>query len=182
MYFVERLLIDHEYHAGDIVWKKANPEIGILTNYFEETNNIELELHRDCIISNSALFLCTSDVNIGDVVQVKDLPQIKPTKILQFECVLPHGIWDCDNGDWYEPSEIFKVIGEISKEAVWLHAGDLLRPDEIKIEPGITFNQWYWKNYQPYQRMEVCHVKYDKFCETAPKIVKVLSPVCKHFH
>jgi nitrogen regulatory protein PII-like uncharacterized protein len=128
------------------------------------------------------LFLCSNEINVGDRVYNK-LSGYGVVKEITTEEAFLGVKYDLEEFEAEEDFEhIIKVVGVISKEAVWVSHGDELKEEEIKLVPEMDFHTWYHKNYQPNKRMVDYHKNYDKYCITANKIAQILNTTCKHFH
>lgn len=100
-YFAKYLPVEGEIKEGDMYWFNGSP------TELRKDNN---DAHGMCSCKKVKLFLCSRDIQIGDKVR-----------------------WLTGNGEWGnsvvtgDPSkliETYKVIGEISPEAIWVKEGD----------------------------------------------------------
>lgn len=114
------------------------------------------------------LFLCSRDIQVGDEVRI-----IGETWIGNYQ----RGM---------DSEYCYKVIGEISSQAIWVKEGDELTEDHIQILPERDLTDWLWKhpnNYIPHERMDSIQERYNIYAQSlrTPKIVKILGK-CGHFH
>lgn len=146
-YFVKYLPVEGEINDGDY-WIRN----GIVSN--------EIVAHGICDCKRVKLFLCSRDIQVGD--------ECYHTKYLNLGkwALKEGGIQDCV--DWHgenvDESHLFKVLGEISPEAIWVKEGDEFEEDDIQQATKL----YYWKR-------EYTIYDFQKFFD------KSLSKTCSHF-
>lgn len=117
-YFAKFLPVEREIKKGD----KAQYRTGEIISYDVQLNTDNLKKVK--------LFLCSRDIQVGDSV----------FEILSDKTLGDEFIWTEDinkyNYQYIEDDIVFKVIGEISPEAIWVK--ELMEFDEDEIE------EWYW--------------------------------------
>jgi hypothetical protein len=111
------------------------------------------------------LFLCSEDIQIGDMVKDINYPSQIPFLMdgLYLKILKEKGIKD----------NFYRVVGEISPEATWVKDGDEF--DECKVVHYFELNG-IWK-YVGVRDAEIMRKK----GETVKEICKIKGP-CGHFH
>ena len=114
------------------------------------------------------LFLCSKDIQAGD--KFDQLPGINGV------CYICKGnanrfLLD-DEGKYRAIETCFKVIGEISPEAIWVKEEDEFGEDDISFEFGIPYEDDTAVEYQTWKENK--HKYY--------KTIKILCQTCKTFH
>jgi hypothetical protein len=118
------------------------------------------------------LVLCSRDIQAGDIL--KECNKDNKERIVHhFEPVLLFGVyvyepWPSENEEWIQADQAFKVIGEISPEAIWVKEGDEFDEDEVHV---VGENSWG-------ERQSI-----DLYKETDnPKIYCEIKGPCGYFH
>jgi len=122
-YFTKYLSIDGKIQKDDFLLQN---DVGI-TQCLSDTEGERLTKTG---YKKVKLFLCSRDINYKDKFFFKD----NPTEMIN------KGGLDSDDRYWvsdgetlYSKGECFKVIGEISPEAIWVKEGDEFEQNQIKI-------------------------------------------------
>jgi len=107
------------------------------------------------------LFLCSKDIKIGD--KVKLLEGSNNDYDIKFEDEIGNDLW-------------FKVIGELSPDAIWVKEGDEFNEEEWSLfgyKQGMIFPDGILKNpeYQAKYKKDYIHL-----------FVKIKCPTCNTFH
>lgn len=152
-YFAKYLPVEGEIKEGDRYRYKGYP----MTPLIEGRGNRNVQMIGKPL-EKVKLFLCSEDIQVGDNV-------IDPgTKNLSSETVL-----DKEDLEFLNSVRAFKVIGEISPEAVWVKEGDEFdRPDFEAI----------WRD--ELGNLNFC--AYDLKGAEQELIIRIKCPTCKTFH
>lgn len=164
-YFAKYLPVEGEIKEGD---------------YIDTLGGVIQKLHKGEIpfpfSKKHKLFLCSRDIQVGDKVERfesdsywgeyhkgKEVREIKPTAKGSLDngeslLILLGGGGEVV-GNWFYMREFFKVIGEISPEAIWVKEGDEFEDIEIN----------------KYAQVWDTRVGYREF-------VQIRCPTCKNFH
>jgi hypothetical protein len=176
-YFAKYLPEEGEIKEGDCVQVKSHNSdnipllgAGAVFTVLRKDNSTGREYLEDgkgtlCPAENAQkvkLFLCSRDIQVGDSACAKGTFH----NIAGFEWKEHHAKEYNNNADGY----YYKVIGEISPEAVWVKEGDEFDEDDLVFKRVDRENGGGWK----YVEVE----------DTAgfPTIVEIKNPSCKHFH
>lgn len=174
-YFAKYLPVEEEIKEGDWI---------IFTNLLGERVPIQWlgggdEKSRQSMFAYAKkvkMFLCTRDIQVGD--KVLHLPDTNPE--LTFEVMKiedgvawikylthPEGKFIGDEREWLVNS-LFKVIGEVSPEAIWVKEGDEFDKEEVRCSH-------IWREGQSCNANNLC---------TYPNCKKymVKCPTCQTFH
>jgi hypothetical protein len=164
-YFAKYLPVE-----GEIKDKDFYRVEGITTLWKNQTGGTDtseftcypVERWYDKKVSPVKLFLCSRDIQVGDSACAKGTFH----NIAGFEWKEHHAKEYNNNADGY----YYKVIGEISPEAVWVTEGMEFDEDDLVFKRVDRENGGGWK----YVEVE----------DTAgfPTIVEIKNPSCKHFH
>lgn len=100
------------------------------------------------------LFLCSRDIQVGDTVHYKYDHSLKWTVDKVFDTTFRSGSMESPL------NVVYKVIGEISPEAVWIKEGDEFDEEDIY-----------------YNSLKIIRVK--GYCHSP---IKIKCPTCKKFH
>lgn len=128
-YFAKYLPVEEEIKNGDsIIFDGYN---GISTRHDERGRNT---LTKNGIkLKKVKLFLCSIDIQVGDYIRSEHSPAtlVKDIEVTNsLDTSTPH--WEAGNDYLYDKKLSFKVIGEISSEAIWIKEGDEFDENEIK--------------------------------------------------
>lgn len=127
------------------------------------------------------LFLCSRNIQIGDTLKECNKDNIA-RKVHHFESVLPYGIfvyepWPASEEhkeEWIQANQAFKIIGEVSTEAVWVTEGMEFDIDDIKNLGGkVMLHDISAPGFKYYNMNPIS----SDFC-----VVKFKCPTCKTFH
>ncbi len=121
----------------------------------------EEKYQRNC--KKAKLFLCSRDIKIGDTVKI--LGGSNNDYDIKFKDELNSG------ADWY------KVIGEISPEAIWVKEGDEFSIEDIQL--------WVYNHNSQITRTTVMK-EYEVALKSSEKYrlnpIKIKCPTCKQYH
>lgn len=174
-YFVKYLPVEGEIKAGDMVLKPPIPHLGMDNPYIEEVDGCELEILADSkraghsLIKGSKLaklFLCSRDIQVGDEI----IYEVTGAKFK----------WD---GNMPQRPEDFKVIGEISKDALgYVKEGDEFDDQDVKF-----MIKYYWAFSGDTPKIEsVSCEEWVKTVitthDTVDKWITIKCSTCSHFH
>lgn len=158
-YFVKYLPVEGEIKEGDS-W--MNPVTNV---YWEAATKEDIDkinsLGREC--KKTKLFLCSRDIQVGDKVTNNQ------------DAIIP---WNEDMQILFETGVLlkdglFKIVGEISPEAVWVKEGDEF------ISEGVNCEVFPLHNHK--EDGSILYVnQYDEPVETPIYLIK--CPTCKKFH
>lgn len=132
------------------------------------------------------LFLCSRDIQSGDkayqefgdktISEEYDFPKVFDNWTWAYKNSVPNHTVHIDN--------LFKVIGEISKDAIWVKEGDELNEEQIE--------EWYWHLTQNCYAISVkfgeelfnkSHNSFENNKEVFKRgVFKIKCPTCKNFH
>lgn len=112
------------------------------------------------------LFLCSSDIQIGDKVKYKNIMPSIELLVVEGQ---PKDIFETTLGE-VEDRGGFKVIGEISPEALWVKEGDRFSEEEIS-DVSLYWCPKYGYSYEMYWEEE----------NECRKFKSIKGP-CGHFH
>ena len=181
-YFAKYFPVEGEIKKGEkVYWTDPDDghSSGIYTVVETPTDDITLilseyseaeVLHHE--IQPVKLFLCSRDIQVGD--EITHLGGLKETinseEYLQKCQIL------------FKTGEAFKVIGEISPDAIWVKEGDEFDDKDLYPIP-YSYNEWYEKfDKQDRGRFE-SHASINRYNQVPNgwKAYKVKGP-CGHFH
>ena len=148
-YFTKYLPVEGEIKEGDRYFRD-----GSLVIIAARKSDIEY-CNNNPSIEKVKLFLCSRDIQVGD--KYLEHTQINPDRYQEFVFTLD------DKLDGFEPENSFKVIGEVSPEAIWVTEGMEFDEEELYYEGG-------FQGTIP-----------DNYTEIGGKI-KFRCPTCKTFH
>lgn len=115
-YFTKYLPVEEETEEGDYY-------ISHLHTTPEKMGGINLWSFP---IQKVKLFLCSRDIQIGDKVRKQDSEEFEWTMMMD-SCI---------------PSDkVFKVLGEVSPQAIWVKEGDEFSEEEIGIQTFYTYDE-----------------------------------------
>lgn len=139
-YFAKYLPVEGEIKKGDMVLNTHLEEwVGVLLQEVPKNKKIKAIVNYNSLYHNIfnckkvKLFLCSRDKNVGEKILVElDNKEIKEF-IVDLE-IAAFGVFDKDKiGENRHINQVFKVIGEISADAIWVKEGDEFDADEVKI-------------------------------------------------
>ena len=165
-YFAKYLSVEEERKIGDYVRHKVSGDIGIITKISDESK------YQDEEIEKVKLFLCSKDIQEGDEVQDQDgykyLIDNKRIKLLNSSEGHLHG-------------KVFKLIAEISPNAVWVEEGDEFYEKELEF---VLLNKKF-----PSENIYFENIMHNtEWCKLNPipilyrPIIKIQCSQCKNFH
>ena len=111
------------------------------------------------------LFLCSRDIQVGDIVQTEGIEE------REVKFIAKDGTLFFTNGDDCNPEFCFKVIGEISLEATWVKEGDEFDEDDWRITATV---------FGDYVELEKSALNDTNLDRSGLKI-EIKGP-CGHFH
>lgn len=123
-----------------------------------------------------ALFLCSRNINYLDKFYFKDSKEMTNQGALDSD----DRYWVSDGKILYSKSESFKVIGEISPEAIWVKEGDEFEEEDLE--------SWLYCILHPDESiyMEINElIEWNKICIDHKRFVpriKIKCPTCNKFH
>lgn len=124
-YFTKYLPVEGEIKEGDSVAFN-----GDTTNVFKIGPKVTVLLEKDKKVK---LFLCSRDIQVGDKFTQKGIDMLHPTA--RFTCIgfTKDGDIKDDDNHAYAAATVYKVIGEVSPEAIWVKEGMEFEESEVKI-------------------------------------------------
>lgn len=142
------------------------------------TNTIEKAVHGSHIPPHKLvkLFLCTSEIKLGDEVIHNEITSTPVT----VDNIVKGSVWFQETPGKYAVRDCYKVIGEVSPEAVWVTEG--MEFDEEQIQ-GIGCYKKHPMDSIYFEDLE----SFTKFFTEHPSIkyrpvIKFECPTCKTFH
>ena len=173
-YFAKCLPVEGEIKEGDTYW---NPRRKIYQKAEKgddfDTLNTEYKTQGQKAYQKVKLFLCSRDIQVGDRIyseRSKQYYRVDGDEPDTYHTLNPTGGWKCDMEEKGKEissvgrlftsvakAESFKVIGEISPEAIWVKEGDEFNEEQVQ------------ERFVPYPNA------YGNF-------VGVKCPTCNHFH
>lgn len=174
-YFVKYLLVDGEIKKGDYFVNLNDDET---YGEVEKLTIDDFSDYADCDWTDNCkkveLFLCSRLLKSGDKVMVESDKNITRT-IDHFEAILPSGVFVFTDGTFAHTSQVFKVLGRVSPNAIWVNEGDefdekdteryVIARDNLPVIP------LSWGNELNKQDSEMYKDAY-----------KIKCPTCKTFH
>lgn len=179
-YFVKYLPVEGELESGDITKLGtvtytcgSEPDRDDDVVYIRDKEGKEGGYWNDFNIKKLKLFLCSRDIQVGDKISTI------------FDNRVCHGIIKDDldkkwliessfTGVKIDKDKSFKVIGEISLDAIWVTEGMEFDEDEINIWAWDGEDEWNF-SVEEWLTEEQEH-KYDNFK------IEIKCPTCKTYH
>ena len=175
-YFAKYLSVEGEIEEGDY-WTHSGLQARKIIDIDKKVNlkeYPEVKTKRDYLKLKNAklckLFLCSRDIQIGDWI----------TNINRQETHVDEELLSTINKGLLP--EDFKVIGEISPEAIWVKEGDEFDEDDVRFMiAGYTVFSGDDIERNSCSETEWIKTKLEKF-GTISKYIEIKCPTCKMFH
>lgn len=161
-YFAKYLPVEGEIKEGDTVIHKVTNDIGTVTKVSDEGK------YQDEEVIKVKLFLCSKDIQVDDVVKSKH----GFTEIIE----------QVMNGEYVETNlskkehinNVYKIIGEISPDAIWVTEG--MEFDEGELSKVLYYTDREPENHVP---IDVCPIEGYTLSKT---VFRIKCPTCKTYH
>lgn len=147
-YFAKYLPVEGEIKKGDYYRSHAIDAEGIYKagedDKYGNGNKLPTQASEGRYKTKVKLFLCSRDIQVGDEFTTNQGLGYKEFKTGKVERIEGKKIWMEGESVYYDLDPLievenwFKVIGEISPEAIWVKEGDEFESDQI--EKG--YNSW----------------------------------------
>lgn len=167
-YFTKYLPVEGKVKEGDKFFL-GNSTLPLTKNSFLEK---ELPLSTDNDPKTLVkLFLCSRDIQVGDIITFQHLGGCGNFEVGEVDDVDKDIVWPIDNPD-INISNCYKVIGELSPDAIWVKEGDKF--DEYEL--------WY---YSPITKQFIMKKLIDENLEWKKAVeirIKLKCSQCNTFH
>lgn len=137
-YFVKYIPVEEIVKAGDMVLKPpVNAEYP--DSYIEEVDDLELETiskGRLALYKKVKLYICSRDIEAGDTIWNDAVDMKCGTAVLIKNGICYYSYLHADDNSEQEDDlpidQLYKLIAEISKAAIWVSEGDEFTDDDIQ--------------------------------------------------
>lgn len=162
-YFTKYLPVDGEPELGKMCF--VNGKLDMYTEWhWREWINYDTFDKAHQPIKAARLFLCSKDIQAGDK------PIYMPSGKYHTVTGITQPMLD-DNE--VEKLGLYKALGKISLEAVWLSEDVVITEDEVKFQTS---------EYPPFEGDVDCTEEEFTKSEAPFKKIKILCPICKTYH